>query len=135
FCKQKTAYEIFHVTGVQTCALPICSRALLERPGEADRAVILNEACLHQHCRNDMLTVAPDGLRYVQVGVERPLGEVRSALHATHGFGEAATVIACPREQITTVREQCKRIDPRSLAHALELLERRTAGRGARCRL
>src|SRR4029434_3334107 len=27
FCKQKTAYEISSVTGVQTCALPILSRS------------------------------------------------------------------------------------------------------------
>src|SRR5690606_40447049 len=37
FFKQKTAYEIFHVTGVQTCALPIFSRNASSRPTRRQR--------------------------------------------------------------------------------------------------
>src|SRR3712207_8414687 len=40
FFKKKTAYEIFGVTGVQTCALPICDDALLDRStGGRDRVL------------------------------------------------------------------------------------------------
>src|SRR5204862_3982465 len=75
FFKQKTAYEILYVTGVQTCALPICASAAPARLRRPRRRAGGARSRLPRQPRRPR----GDGLRTRRVG--RREDGARAALH------------------------------------------------------
>src|SRR6266496_6004968 len=85
FFKQKTAYEILYVTGVQTCALPILSRDHVERRLREDPLLVLSPGSVRdaRQVLGGLVPFFAPGGRFETL-LERVHGSARDVVRRVH---------------------------------------------------